>query len=649
MLAAIQSATIMLGEVAPWLTAAWLGGVAFSSCNLLRGFWWVQRIRRKEADSVNGDLLMRLDDLRRRLSISRPVRLLKSALVEVPTVVGWLRPVILLPASSLAGLTPGQLEAILVHELAHVRRFDYVVNIFQCLIETLMFYHPVVWWISRCVREEREHCCDDVVLKVCGNRIAYARALATLEGLRAEMPQLAFAASGGSLLNRVRRLLGISGGDETMNARQIGGLALLGIGLLLILAGLYLNLGAPMYSATARIKVDRETSAQVGAENGKFTFTVWDPYFTQNVLEELRSEAVLNKVVQSLGLGDTWGKRYSFGNSPNGIAEIIGLLRERIGFRPIRNTMFFDINGVSERPEEAKAIANAVAEAYRQFRFEKLREGTFGGLKALEERLKEQEERVNKAQSEVDQLREKYNIPNAMDSGVSASMFMSAETLRKLEGMRIELEAQVMQQETLLESLKGMSRDKLVYALPTAAPDSILNGLLEQKSLCGQALIVKQKEYGPENLEVVKVRSQLEDLNARIDNQVDGILLGLDSRVRAMKEQLKKLKDEVEEAKVRDVAVAKETQPYWQAKRQLEDLQRFSQVLAMKIASESIEAALPKKMVVEILDLAGTPLRPIYPNRLQAGGLILLGVLLDIAGLGVIRARARMMPVLEPG
>jgi beta-lactamase regulating signal transducer with metallopeptidase domain len=149
------------------LTAAWLGGVAFSSCNLLRGFWWVQRIRRKEADSVNGDLLMRLDDLRRRLSISRPVRLLKSALVEVPTVVGWLRPVILLPASSLAGLTPGQLEAILVHELAHVRRFDYVVNIFQCLIETLMFYHPVVWWISRCVREEREHCCDDVVLKVC--------------------------------------------------------------------------------------------------------------------------------------------------------------------------------------------------------------------------------------------------------------------------------------------------------------------------------------------------------------------------------------------------------------------------------------------------------------------------------------------------
>src|SRR5262249_43417864 len=176
--------------------------------------------------SVSRDLLQHLDKLRQRLAISRPVRLVNSALVEVPTVVGWLRPVILLPASSLAGLTPSQLEAILVHELAHIRRLDYLVNIFQCLVETVMFYHPVVWWISRCIREEREHCCDDLVVKVCGNRVAYARALATLESLRGEMPQLAFAANGGSLLNRVRRLLGASDAEESMGVRQIGGVAL---------------------------------------------------------------------------------------------------------------------------------------------------------------------------------------------------------------------------------------------------------------------------------------------------------------------------------------------------------------------------------------------------------------------------------------
>jgi hypothetical protein len=195
----------------------------------------VRTIRLRDNELVESEWIERLNDLRRRFGLSRPVRLLKSALVEVPTVIGWLRPVILLPAASLTGLTPGQLEAILAHELAHVRRFDYLVNAFQCLVETLMFYHPVVWWISRCVREERENCCDDLVIKVCGDRLEYARALATLEEFRAELPQLAFAASGGSLLNRIRRLLGVSDDNQPASARQLGELALLGIGLVLIL------------------------------------------------------------------------------------------------------------------------------------------------------------------------------------------------------------------------------------------------------------------------------------------------------------------------------------------------------------------------------------------------------------------------------
>jgi beta-lactamase regulating signal transducer with metallopeptidase domain/uncharacterized protein involved in exopolysaccharide biosynthesis len=649
LLRVIQSAAIYLGQAAPWLTAAWLCGVAFSSCKLLRGFWWVQTIRRKETDAVNADLVERLGDLRRRLSISRPVRLLKSALVEVPTVVGWLRPVILLPASSLAGLTPGQLEAILVHELAHVRRFDYLVNIFQCLIETVMFYHPVIWWISRCIREEREHCCDDVVVKICGNRVAYARALETLEGLRDAMPQLAFAASGGSLLNRVRRLLGATGTEESMSFRQIGGLALLGVGLVFILLGIYLNLQKPMYRASALIKVAPETTAQIGAENGRITLTMSDPYLTQNVCEEIQSEPVLTRVVEDLGLADEWGKRYNLVESPHRNAEIRAFLKGKIGFRPIRNTMFVEISCVSEKPEEAKAIANGVARAYQQFRFEQLAHGSYGTLKALEQRWKEQEEKVQAAQTNVDRLREQFDIQNAVAAADSPAMLLSAETLRKLEGMRIELEATIMQQETLLEKLKGMSRDKLVYAMPTAAPDPILNGLLEQKTLCEQALIVKQHEFGAEHPEIVKLKSQLEDLKTRIDSQVDGILLGLDSRVSAVKEQVKKLTDEVEKAKARDIATAKETQPFWEAKRKLEELQRFSQVLAMKVASENIEAALPKKMFVEIMDEAGTPWRPIYPNRVQAAAMIVLGILFDLGGLRMIRPRPRLLtPVLQP-
>ena len=145
--------------------------------------------------------------LARQLHIRRPVRLLESASVAVPTVIGWLRPVVLMPASALAGLSPEQVQAILAHELAHIRRHDYLVNLLQTLVETLLFYHPAVWWLSRRIRAEREHCCDDLAVSLCGDPYTYARALADLEGLRTPSVPLALAATGGSLLERVRRLV----------------------------------------------------------------------------------------------------------------------------------------------------------------------------------------------------------------------------------------------------------------------------------------------------------------------------------------------------------------------------------------------------------------------------------------------------------
>ena len=105
--------------------------------------------------------------------------------------IGWLRPVILFPASALTGLSAEQLEALLAHELAHIRRYDYLVNLLQTTVETLFFYHPAVWWVSAQVRQEREHCCDDLAVAACGDVLTYARALTALEQLRGSEPQLA--------------------------------------------------------------------------------------------------------------------------------------------------------------------------------------------------------------------------------------------------------------------------------------------------------------------------------------------------------------------------------------------------------------------------------------------------------------------------
>jgi hypothetical protein len=145
--------------------------------------------------------------LSKRLHISRPVRLLQSTGVDVPTGIGSLKPVILLPVSALAGLSFAQTEAILAHEMAHIRRHDYLVNLLQTLLETVLFYHPAVWWLSRRIRDERENCCDDLAVSLCGDPVTYARALADLEQQRGRGAILVMAASGGPLAQRVRRLL----------------------------------------------------------------------------------------------------------------------------------------------------------------------------------------------------------------------------------------------------------------------------------------------------------------------------------------------------------------------------------------------------------------------------------------------------------
>ena len=191
----------------PWLTLLWLVGVTALSARTLGGLVFAGRMKSRGARPVEQGWREKAAEIARRLSVSGPVKILESSLVAVPTAVGWLRPAILLPASAFTGLTPQQLEAILAHELAHIRRHDYLVNILQTAVETLLFYHPAVWWVSRQIRGEREQACDDMAVRVTGDALTYARALTKVERLRGAVPRLALAADGGSLRARVLRLV----------------------------------------------------------------------------------------------------------------------------------------------------------------------------------------------------------------------------------------------------------------------------------------------------------------------------------------------------------------------------------------------------------------------------------------------------------
>lgn len=193
----------------PWLVVGWFGAVVVLSIRLGLGWWQLRRIRKESQEPLDPRWETVLDRMLRDLKLRRPVMLCKSALVEVPTVIGWLKPVVFFPTTALTGLTPEQLEMVLAHELAHVRRHDYLINLGQSVMETLLFYHPGVWWVSRQVRNERELCCDEMAVQLCGDRLTYARALAALEELRAVPLRLGVAAGSGSLVERIRRLIGL--------------------------------------------------------------------------------------------------------------------------------------------------------------------------------------------------------------------------------------------------------------------------------------------------------------------------------------------------------------------------------------------------------------------------------------------------------
>lgn len=194
----------------PWCVIGWAAGVAALSLWYLGGWCQLQKLRLIGTRPASEQIAAQTMELAQRLGITRAVRITESMLVQVPTMIGWLKPVILLPATAVTGLDEMQLRAMIAHELAHIKRHDYLVNIIQTAFEILGFYHPAVWWMSKQVRIERENCCDDMAAELVQDRTAYAKALFSMEEIRIQQLSLAMRASGGSLIDRIGRLLGKS-------------------------------------------------------------------------------------------------------------------------------------------------------------------------------------------------------------------------------------------------------------------------------------------------------------------------------------------------------------------------------------------------------------------------------------------------------
>ena len=240
-------ARVQIARIEPWLplvSVVWFVGAFLAGLRMVAGWALSRRLVAHAKVATENRWQARVATWCEELGVNKAVRFLVSDAIDSPLVVGWLKPVILWPTAALHGMTPQDVEAIIAHELAHIRRGDVLINLLQACIEVLFFHHPAAWWISAQIRAEREYCADDLAVRMLdrsesGTKLSYARALLALEEHRS-IPLLSVAAKGGKLLDRIRRLVGVETTGHSPARPLVGGLvttSLLGI----LLAGVFVT------------------------------------------------------------------------------------------------------------------------------------------------------------------------------------------------------------------------------------------------------------------------------------------------------------------------------------------------------------------------------------------------------------------------
>ncbi|MDP6794387.1 MAG: M56 family metallopeptidase [Verrucomicrobiota bacterium] len=248
------------GNMQQIVATIWAIGVGLLIARLAFHWLWSQRLRTRMVANPDGQWLEIFDELKAQMGISKTVKILKSGLAQTPMVVGWISPVVLVPAAAFASLSSEQMRMILAHELMHIRRYDHWVNQLQTLVEIILFFHPAVWWLSRQMRIEREYCCDDASLQVVPKPKVLAETLAQLELMRISSPTNSLAANGGSLMDRITRILDNRVRTKKTNKHNIMKIQTLGvIASAALLVGGITNLDA---KDTKKVQVSKKQPAK---------------------------------------------------------------------------------------------------------------------------------------------------------------------------------------------------------------------------------------------------------------------------------------------------------------------------------------------------------------------------------------------------
>ena len=340
----------------------------------------------------------------------------------------------------------------------------------------------------------------------------------------------------------------------------------------------------------------------------------------------------MGKVIETLNLNVEWGKKY-FGGETLKTPETMEFLKRRMSLMPVRNTKLIGITVYSEDKNDAARLANAIAEAYRDYRLHLRRQLTLNGIKVLEDQFQSEAEQIQAVQTNVDNLRKELSVNDSDPNSMIPTPTLSQEQLRNYNAMRLEGETRYMKLDKQLTQLQALSPDKLRDVLPTLIPDSALSDLLNKLHEAQQTFVTLTNDYSPADLHIARVQSMIDELNRQIDARVAGIMAGLENQVQSEKAALDALTASVETAKEKDQTDFTKGQPYWEEKRKLGNMIEFHRLLAAKIEAEKLDLEIPKTSIVEITGPAEPGDNPVKPNKTLN---IVLGVVIGlIMGVGL--------------
>ena len=388
----------------------------------------------------------------------------------------------------------------------------------------------------------------------------------------------------------------------------------------------------PTYSSMVRIQVEKNQSDIPGLE-GRQAYTGFDPFFLQTEFKVIQSGAVLDQAIQELNLLEVWGKKYNSDGSnlkPHDGREI---LKKLISVQDVRNTSLIDIGAYSDDMQEAPDIANAVAKAYQNFRLQSKTNVTQGGINAYRKQLVEKEAEIHAAQIALNQMRRTNEIPDLADqSTFSAVRLLHTGTLERTEQNRLEAAKNLRQFETFYSQLLTNSPVDLPFSLAHLFPDAGLTSLLDSLALAQQQLTRRKQDLSENHPDYKSALAMVNKIDEQIGEKVKGMMIGLSIQVNGYRQQVEQWTADVKKQEGEDIALMAKYSPYFDAKRDLEELLKAKYAIKLRLVQESVELDLPTVSMVKIIDKAEPNLKPYRPRKALNIGLgVVVGLFMGVA------------------